>query len=72
MPYLVEATRRIPIVNGDLISEESFFQKIGATNQYVEMGYRRLIFQFLSPFDRETMERLATDVRPQLEAIANQ
>jgi alkanesulfonate monooxygenase SsuD/methylene tetrahydromethanopterin reductase-like flavin-dependent oxidoreductase (luciferase family) len=38
---------------------------------YVAMGYRHLIFQFLSPFDQETMERLATDVRPQLEAMAN-
>jgi hypothetical protein len=38
---------------------------------YLEMGYRYLIFQFLSPFDQETLERLATDVRPQLEAIAN-
>ncbi|MCB2222745.1 MAG: LLM class flavin-dependent oxidoreductase [Actinobacteria bacterium] len=37
---------------------------------YVEMGYRHLIFQFLAPFDGETMERLATEVRPQLEAIA--
>lgn len=38
---------------------------------YVEMGYQHLIFQFLSPFDQETMERLASEVRPQLEAIAN-
>jgi len=38
---------------------------------YVEMGYRHLIFNFLSPFDQETMERLATDVRPQLEVVAN-
>lgn len=37
---------------------------------YVEMGYRHLIIQFLSPFDLETMERLATEVRPSLEAIA--
>lgn len=38
---------------------------------YVEMGYRHLIFQFLSPFDQQTMERLAIDVKPQLEAITN-
>jgi alkanesulfonate monooxygenase SsuD/methylene tetrahydromethanopterin reductase-like flavin-dependent oxidoreductase (luciferase family) len=37
---------------------------------YIEMGYRHLIFQFLSPFDEQTMERLAKEVRPQLEAIA--
>ena len=35
-------------------------------SQYVELGYQHLIFQFLSPFDRETMERLATEVRPHL------
>jgi alkanesulfonate monooxygenase SsuD/methylene tetrahydromethanopterin reductase-like flavin-dependent oxidoreductase (luciferase family) len=33
---------------------------------YVDLGYRHLIFQFLSPFDQETMERLATEVRPHL------
>ncbi|MEX2323889.1 MAG: LLM class flavin-dependent oxidoreductase [Acidimicrobiia bacterium] len=38
---------------------------------YVEMGYRHLVFQYLAPFDAQTMERLATEVRPQLEAIAN-
>jgi hypothetical protein len=35
------------------------------------MGYRHLIFQFLSPFDQEKIERLATDVRPQLESIVD-
>ena len=35
-------------------------------SEYVELGYQHLIFQFLSPFDRETMERLATEVRPHL------
>ena len=38
---------------------------------YVEMGYRHLIFQFLAPFDAETMERLATEVKPQLEAVSD-
>ena len=37
---------------------------------YVELGYRHLIFQFLAPFDRQTMERLATEVKPLLEAVA--
>ncbi len=36
---------------------------------YVEMGHRHLIFQFLSPFDQETMERLAREVRPGLEEL---
>jgi alkanesulfonate monooxygenase SsuD/methylene tetrahydromethanopterin reductase-like flavin-dependent oxidoreductase (luciferase family) len=36
---------------------------------YVEMGCRHLIFQFLAPFDAETMERLALEVRPRLQEI---
>ena len=36
---------------------------------YLEIGYRHLIFQFLAPFDLETMERLAHEVRPRLEEI---
>lgn len=39
---------------------------VAKCGQYVELGYRHLIFQFLSPFDQETMERLATEVRPHL------
>ena len=36
----------------------------------VELGYRHLICGFPSPYDEETMTRLATEVRPKLEAIA--
>lgn len=35
---------------------------------YVAIGYRHLIFQFLAPFDHETMDRLISDVKPQLES----
>ena len=35
---------------------------------YLEIGYRHLIGGFPSPYDRESMERFATDVRPMLEA----
>ena len=38
---------------------------------YVELGYRHLIFQFLAPFDSETMERLALEVRPRLEELTS-
>ncbi len=34
---------------------------------YVELGYRHLIAGFLSPYDEESMTRLATDVKPLLE-----
>jgi alkanesulfonate monooxygenase SsuD/methylene tetrahydromethanopterin reductase-like flavin-dependent oxidoreductase (luciferase family) len=36
---------------------------------YVGMGYRHLIFGFPAPYDEETMTRLATEVRPRLEAL---
>jgi alkanesulfonate monooxygenase SsuD/methylene tetrahydromethanopterin reductase-like flavin-dependent oxidoreductase (luciferase family) len=36
---------------------------------FVEAGYRHLICGFPSPYDAETMERLAREVRPRLEAL---
>ena len=35
---------------------------------YLDAGYRHLIFGCPAPYDEETVERLATEVRPQLEA----
>jgi alkanesulfonate monooxygenase SsuD/methylene tetrahydromethanopterin reductase-like flavin-dependent oxidoreductase (luciferase family) len=35
---------------------------------YLDQGYRHLIFGFPAPYDEETLERLATEVRPELEA----
>jgi alkanesulfonate monooxygenase SsuD/methylene tetrahydromethanopterin reductase-like flavin-dependent oxidoreductase (luciferase family) len=35
---------------------------------FLDQGYRHLIFGFPAPYDEETLERLATEVRPQLEA----
>jgi alkanesulfonate monooxygenase SsuD/methylene tetrahydromethanopterin reductase-like flavin-dependent oxidoreductase (luciferase family) len=36
---------------------------------YLALGYRHLIFGFPSPYDEETMTRLAREVRPRLEAL---
>jgi alkanesulfonate monooxygenase SsuD/methylene tetrahydromethanopterin reductase-like flavin-dependent oxidoreductase (luciferase family) len=36
---------------------------------FVRQGYRHLVFGFPSPYDEETMTRLATEVRPRLEAM---
>ena len=51
-------------------------QPVGSVDDVVEMcapfvrlGYRHLIFGFPSPYDGETMSRLATEVRPRLEAL---
>jgi len=35
---------------------------------YLDAGYRHLIFGVPAPYDEETLERLATEVRPELEA----
>ena len=35
---------------------------------YLALGYRHLIFQFLAPFDHETMDRMISEVKPQLES----
>jgi alkanesulfonate monooxygenase SsuD/methylene tetrahydromethanopterin reductase-like flavin-dependent oxidoreductase (luciferase family) len=34
---------------------------------YLGIGYRHLVFGFPSPYDEESMTRLATEVRPILE-----
>jgi alkanesulfonate monooxygenase SsuD/methylene tetrahydromethanopterin reductase-like flavin-dependent oxidoreductase (luciferase family) len=39
--------------------------------RYVAMGYRHLVFYFPAPYDGETMTRLATEVRPRLEALVD-
>ena len=50
-------------------------QPVGTVDDIVErclpflvQGYRHLIFGFPAPYDEETMTRLATEVRPRLEA----
>ena len=35
---------------------------------FVESGYRHIVFGFPSPYDEETMARLASEVRPKLAA----
>ena len=37
---------------------------------YLELGYRHLIAGFPSPYDEESMTRLANEVRPRLEGLA--
>jgi alkanesulfonate monooxygenase SsuD/methylene tetrahydromethanopterin reductase-like flavin-dependent oxidoreductase (luciferase family) len=37
--------------------------------RYVDMGYHHLVFYWPAPYDEETMVRLATEVRPRLEAM---
>ncbi len=51
-------------------------QRVGTVDQvveqlrpYVEAGFRHLVVGFPSPYDRETMERLITEVKPRLEEV---
>jgi alkanesulfonate monooxygenase SsuD/methylene tetrahydromethanopterin reductase-like flavin-dependent oxidoreductase (luciferase family) len=37
----------------------------------IELGYRHIICGFLSPYDEESMRRMATEIRPRLEELAN-
>ncbi len=44
-------------------------QVVAHCEPYLEMGYRHLIFGFPSPYDEESMTRLATEVRPRLASL---
>ena len=37
--------------------------------RYIDIGYHHLVFYFPAPYDEETMTRLATEVRPRLQAL---
>ena len=39
--------------------------------RYVELGYHHLVFYWPAPYDEESMVRMATEVRPRLEALIN-
>ena len=53
------------IIAGD---PDEVFEQI---KPFVEAGYRHLICGFPPPYDEESMRRLATEVRPRLEALVN-
>jgi alkanesulfonate monooxygenase SsuD/methylene tetrahydromethanopterin reductase-like flavin-dependent oxidoreductase (luciferase family) len=45
---------------------EQVFERL---RPYLSIGFRHLVVGFPSPYDVETMERMATEVRPMLEAV---
>lgn len=57
-------------VNSDRAVVGTPDEVVAQLRPFVEAGYRHLICGFPSPYDEESMRRLATDVRPRLEAIA--
>lgn len=54
-----------PRIEGSVGTPEDIIERC---TPLIEMGYRHLIFSFPAPYDSETMERMATEVRPRLEA----
>jgi alkanesulfonate monooxygenase SsuD/methylene tetrahydromethanopterin reductase-like flavin-dependent oxidoreductase (luciferase family) len=56
-------------VGSDRIIAGNPEQVVEQLRPYVEAGYRHLICGFPPPYDDETMRRMATEVRPQLEAL---
>lgn len=55
-----------PWKNQPLGTPEEVFERLAG---YVDVGYHHLIFYLPAPYDEETMVRLATEVRPRLEAL---
>lgn len=56
-------------VGSDRIIAGSPDEVVEQLKPYVEAGYRHLVCGFPPPYDDETMRRLATEVRPALEAL---
>jgi alkanesulfonate monooxygenase SsuD/methylene tetrahydromethanopterin reductase-like flavin-dependent oxidoreductase (luciferase family) len=68
-----EVMARIYGEQGDAVSWQG--RPVGAADdviahctRFLELGYRHIIFDLPAPFDLESLERLARDVRPALEA----
>jgi alkanesulfonate monooxygenase SsuD/methylene tetrahydromethanopterin reductase-like flavin-dependent oxidoreductase (luciferase family) len=57
-------------VESDRIIAGSPDEVVEQLKPYLDAGYRHLICGFPPPYDDETMRRMATEVRPQLEALA--
>ncbi|HKZ91568.1 MAG TPA: LLM class flavin-dependent oxidoreductase [Candidatus Limnocylindrales bacterium] len=55
-----------PWANQPVGTAEDVFERLA---EYVALGYHHLVFYFPKPFDEETMTRLATEIRPRLQAL---
>ena len=55
-----------PWANQPVGTPEDVFERLAA---YVALGYRHLVFYYPPPHDEETMTRMATEVRPRLQAL---
>ncbi len=64
--HLYDVAGAKPWANDPVGTPEDIYERCAPL---VELGYRHLIFYFPSPYDGETMDRLALEVRPRLEAL---
>jgi len=56
----------IAAIRGNVGSVDDIVEQV---TPYVELGYHHLICGFPAPYDEESMTRMATEVRPRLEAL---
>jgi alkanesulfonate monooxygenase SsuD/methylene tetrahydromethanopterin reductase-like flavin-dependent oxidoreductase (luciferase family) len=63
---LFAAQRSEPWRNQPTGTPEDVFEWLA---RYVELGYHHLVFYWPAPYDEESMVRVATEVRPRLEAM---
>jgi alkanesulfonate monooxygenase SsuD/methylene tetrahydromethanopterin reductase-like flavin-dependent oxidoreductase (luciferase family) len=63
---LFEAQRSDAWINQPTGTPEEVFEWLA---RYVELGYHHLVFYWPAPYDYESMERLANEIRPRLEAM---
>jgi alkanesulfonate monooxygenase SsuD/methylene tetrahydromethanopterin reductase-like flavin-dependent oxidoreductase (luciferase family) len=63
---LFEAQQSEPWKNQPTGTPEDVYEWLA---RYVDIGYHNLVFYFPAPYDEESMTRLATEVRPRLEAL---
>jgi len=63
---LFAAQRSEPWRNQPTGTPEEVFEWLA---RYVELGYHHLVFYWPAPYDEESMVRMATEIRPRLEAM---
>jgi alkanesulfonate monooxygenase SsuD/methylene tetrahydromethanopterin reductase-like flavin-dependent oxidoreductase (luciferase family) len=63
---LFAAQQSKPWINQPTGTPEEVYEWLA---RYVEIGYHHLVFYWPSPVDEESMTRMATEIRPRLEAL---
>jgi alkanesulfonate monooxygenase SsuD/methylene tetrahydromethanopterin reductase-like flavin-dependent oxidoreductase (luciferase family) len=61
-----DGSAEVDVVRGAVGTPDEVFEHL---RPFVEAGYRHVICGFPPPYDEESMRRLATEIRPRLEAL---